>query len=207
MSKKQQNFKTGSIIRIKLEHDLGFVYAMVINLTELIDDPTIHALIRVYNFITQNPSEEDIKNLHSKDLLVGPLFVLDLLPVVKKGKWPVVGHIEPVNEELIIPDFKEAWPLLTMYEDEAKEWKYIRNLDVNGRIKSTWEKVKHLEIFSYKSNDLIARRLTMEYLRQTGKKIEDYYELKEWEELSVYKNVLYTPVYSKIPKEIRGRAL
>jgi hypothetical protein len=205
MSKKQ--LKTGTIIRIPLEHDLGFIYAMLINLRDLKEKPTYNELIRVFNYITENPKEDDVKVLHDKDLLVGPLIVLDLPPVVKNGKWQVVGYIEPGEEELVIPDFKEAWPPLIMYEDEANEWRYIRNLDVNGRIRSTWEKVKHLELFNFKSNDLISRRLTMEYLRQTGKNIEDYYELKEWKDLSVYKNVLHTPVYSSIPKEIRGKAI
>ena len=205
MAKKQ---RSGSIILIPLEHSLGYVYAKIVNISELINKKlTVNELIYVYNYIVENPADTDLVQILNKELLVGPLFVLDLNPVVRKNKWKLVGHINPVNEELIVPDFKEAWPLLVMYEDEATEWKYIRDLDVNGRIKSTWEKVKHLELFRYNSNDLIARRLTMEHLRQTGKRIEDYYELKEWKDISVYKNVIHTPIYSTIPKELRGRAI
>jgi hypothetical protein len=119
----------------------------------------------------------------------------------------LVGFIEPKKEELRIPDFKEARPLATWDEDKATGWNYIRNLNVNGRVISTFENVRHLETFKYISHDLVARRLTMEHLRQTGKKVEDYYELKEWEELSVYKNMKYTSTYSTVPKEIRGRAI
>lgn len=205
---KLKQLKSGTIIRVKLEHDLGYVYGKVINLVELLKEKqNVQELVYFYDCVTKNPSKDDLTKIQSSDLLVGPMFVLDLKPVVKNGTWEEVGFIEPTKEELIIPDFKETSPITAYDEDEATGWNYIRNLNVNGRVPSTWEKVKHLNLFKYSSHDLIARRLTMEHLRQTGKKIEDYYEMKEWKELSVYKNMKYTSIYSTVPKEIRGRAI
>ncbi len=205
---KLKQLKSGTIIRVKLEHNLGFVYGKVINLTELLNvKQDVDELVHFYNYVTIEPGKNDLIILQDKDLLVGPMFVLDLKPVIKNSTWEEAGFVEPRNEELIIPDFKEARPLATWNEEEATGWGYIRNLHVNGRVTSSWEKVRHLEKFQYLSHDLITRRLTMEHLRQTGKKIEDYYELKEWEETSVYKNMKYTSVYSSVPREIRGRAI
>ena len=42
----------------------------------------------------------------------------------------------------------------------------------------------YLEKFIYKAYGSIMTRLTMEVIRQSDKKIEDYYELKEHDELS-----------------------
>lgn len=205
---KLKQLKSGTIIRVKLEHNLGFVYGKVINLVELLNaKQNVDELVRFYNYVTIKPDKDDLINLQDKDLLVGPLFVLDLKPVIKNSTWEEVGFVGPRKEELIIPDFKETRPITAFDEEEATGWGYIRGLHVNGRVSSSWEKVKHLNLFKYSSHDLITRRLTMEHLRQTGKKIEDYYELKEWEETSVYKNMKYTSVYSSVPREIRGRAI
>lgn len=106
-----------------------------------------------------------------------------------------------------IPDFRDFGPVFTMYEKDAKLWYYIRNDEVNKRVVSEYEKVKHLEHFIYKAYGSIVTRLTMEVIRQYEKKIEDYYELKEYDELSSYYNTIYTPVYSSIPKEIRGKTI
>ena len=205
---KLKQLKSGTIIKVKLEHNLGYVYGKVINLIDILKEKrNIDELVYFYDYVTKSPDKDDLIKIQSRDLLVAPLFVLDLKPVVKNGTWELVGFIEPTKEELRIPDFKEARPLATWDEDKATGWNYIRNLNVNGRVISTFESVRHLETFKYISHDLVARRLTMEHLRQTEKKVEDYYELKEWEEVSVYKNMKYTSIYSTVPKEIRGRAI
>jgi hypothetical protein len=204
---KLKQLKSGTVVMVKLEHNLGYIYGKIINLVEILNEKRdVDELVYFYNYVTKSP-EKDLSTLMAKDLLVGPLFVLDLKPVVKNGTWETVGFIAPTKDELRIPDFKEARPLATWDEDKATGWNYISNLNVNGRVASTFENVKHLEVFQYLSHDLIARRLTMEHLRQIGKKIEDYYKLKEWRELSVYKNMKYTSIYSTVPNEMRGRAI
>ncbi len=205
---KFRQLKSGTIVKVKLEHDLGYVYGKIINVVELLKEKrNVEELVYFYNYVANIPHTDDLIEIQTRDLLVGPLFVLDLKPVVKNNTWEKVGFIEPTKEELTIPDFKETQPIMAFDEDEATGWNYIRNLDVNSRVRSTWEKVRHLNLFKYSSHDLIVRRLTMEHLRQTGKQIEDYYELREWKELSVYKNAKYTTIYSSVPKEIRGRAI
>lgn len=205
---KNKNPMMGSIIRIPLELNLGYVFAKIVDLGDLLNkDLSVNYLLYIYDYVVQNTKEFDIKNMENRDLLVGPLFILDLIPAIKNGKFNIIYKAELKEHEMIIPDFKVPWPLIVTYEDEATEWRYIRNLDINTKIVSTLEKVKHLEIFGYLSNDMVSRRITMEYLRQTKKNIEDFYQLKEWKEISIYKNVVNTPVYKSIPKDIRGKAI
>lgn len=106
-----------------------------------------------------------------------------------------------------IPDFKDFGPVFTLYEKDAKIWYYIHNDEINHRIVTDYEKVKHLEKFVYSAYGSIMTRLTMEVIRQNGRKIEDFYELKEYDDLVSYYNTIYTPIYSSIPEEIRGKAI
>ncbi len=203
---KKNKIKTGSIIKIKLEHKLGFVLAKLINLNELKEKPIYNELIYVYNRIFTDENI-DIDKIDPYELLLGPLFVLDLPPVVRNKTWEVLGHMEPNPKELTIPDFKDFGPVLAVSEVDAKIWYYLRGLEINKRVVTDYDKVKHLEIFKIYSHDMVARRLTMEILRNMGKEIKDYYEIKNWNELSLYNHILFTPIYSSIPEEIRGRAI
>jgi len=203
MNRKTKGVKAGTIVSAKLEHGLGYVYGKIIKV-QLIED--IKEWVVFYKLIVNKPSKMDLSRLSKYDLLVGPLQVLDLEPVVKNGSWEVVGDLSPTYQEMKVPDTKEAWPPC-MYEDQAETWNYLKNLSPTGRKRSTWEKVKHLELYKKDSHDLIERRLTMEHLRQSGQSIEAFYELKEWRELAVYKNVQFTPIYSEIPVHLRGEAI
>ncbi|WP_298303781.1 Imm26 family immunity protein [Flavobacterium sp.] len=203
---KKNKIVTGSIIKIPLEHGFGFVLAKFINLNEIKEDIGYNEFIYVYNLVFKN---EDIivEGVDNNDLLLGGIYVLNPYPALKNKTWEIVGFLEPKTSELNVPDFKDFGPVFTMYEKDAKIWYYIHNDEVNKRIITNYEKVKHLEQFIYSAYGSIMTRLTMEVIRQKGKRIEDYYDLKEHDELSSYYNTIYTPIYSSIPKEIRGKAI
>lgn len=207
MKKSAKNkIETGSIIKIPLEHGFGFVLAKFINLKEIKEDIGYNEFIYVYNRVFKD-EDVTVEGIDNNDLLLGGIYVLNPYPALKNNTWEIVGHLEPKASELQIPDFKSFGPVLTMYEKDAKIWYCIHNDEVNKRIITEYEKVKHLEKFIYKAYGSIMTRLTMEVIRQSEKRIEDYYELKEHDELSSYYNIMYTPVYSTIPKEIRGKAI
>lgn len=203
---KKNKIVTGSIIKIPLEHGFGFVLAKFINLNEIKEDIGYNEFIYVYNLVFKN---EDIivEGVDNNDLLLGGIYVLNPYPALKNKTWEIVGFLEPKTSELNVPDFKDFGPVFTMYEKDAKIWYYIHNDEVNKRIITNYEKVKHLEQFIYSAYGSIMTRLTMEVIRQKGKRIEDYYDLKEHDELSSYYNTIYTPIYSSIPKKIRGKAI
>jgi hypothetical protein len=203
---KKNKIETGSIIKIPLEHGFGFVLAKFINLKEIKEDIGYNEFIYVYNRIFK---DEDIvvDDIDANDLLLGGLYVLNPYPALKNKTWEIVGLLKPKKSELQIPDFKDFGPFLALYEKDATIWYYIHNGEVNNRIVTDYEKVKHLEQFIYRAYGSIITRLTMEVIRQNGEKIEDYYDLKEHDDLVSYYNVIYTPLYSSISKEIRGKAI
>jgi len=203
---KKNKIETGSIIKIPLEHDLGYVLAKFINLNEIKESIGYNEFIYVYNriFKTEDIVVDDIDN---NELLLGGVYVLNPYPALKNKTWEIVGLLKPKKLELLIPDFKDFGPVFTLYEKDAKIWYYIHNGEVNSRVITDYEQVKHLEKFVYRAYGSIMTRLTMEVIRQSGEIIEDYYELKEHDDLVSYYNTIYTPIYSSIPKEIRGKAI
>jgi hypothetical protein len=203
---KKNKIETGAIIKIPLEHNFGFVLAKFINLKEIKEDIGYNEFIYVYNRVFK---EEDIiiDDIDSNDLLLGGIYVLNPYPALKNKIWEIVGVLKPKETELEIPDFKDFGPLLALYEKDAKIWYYIHNDEINKRIVTDYENVKHLELFVYRAYGSIMTRLTMEVIRQKNKTIEDYYDLKDDDDLASYYNTIYTPIYSSIPKEIRGKAI
>ncbi|WP_202704402.1 Imm26 family immunity protein [Flavobacterium sp. UGB4466] len=203
---KKNKIETGSIIKISLEHGFGFVLAKFINLKEIKEDIGYNEFIYVYNRVFK---DEDIiiDDIDNNDLLLGGIYVLNPYPALKNKIWEIVGVLEPKETELKIPDFKDFGPLLASYEKDAKIWYCIHNAEVNNRMVVDYDKIKHLELFVYRAYGSIIVRLTMEVIRQNNKQIEDYYDLKEHDDLASYYNTIYTPIYSSIPKEIRGKAI
>lgn len=202
----KKKIETGSIIKIPLEHNLGFVLAKFINLKEIEESIGYNEFIYVYNRVFK---DEDIivEGIDDNDLLLGGIYVLNPYPALKNKTWEIVGLLKPKTIELQIPDFKDYGPVFTLYEKDAKIWYYIQNDEINNRVITDYEKVKHLEKLIYRAYGSVMTRLTMEVIRQRGKKIEDYYELKEHDRLVSYYNTIYTTVYSSIPKEVRGKAI
>jgi hypothetical protein len=203
---KKNKIETGSIIKIPLENGLGYVLAKFINLNEVKNTIGYNEFIYVYNRIFK---DEDIvvSNIDDNDLLLGGIFVLNIYPALKNKTWEIVGLLRPKKVELTIPDFKDFGPVLTTYEKDAKIWYYIHNAEVNNRVVVDYEKVKHLEKFIYRAYGSITTRLTMEVIRQQGNKIEEFYKLDNHDDLVSYYNTIYTPIYSSIPGEIRGKVI
>ena len=200
----KNNLISGTLIKIPLEFELGFVLAKLIKLKEIVTNPTLDFLVYVYEKVFKYDSDINFNDLDSCEYLLGGVFVLDLTSILKINKWEIIGYHAPNSFELTMPDFKDFGPSLTLYEKDAKCWYCINNYDVNNRILVDYSKIKHLEKFVYYSHDIITRRLTMEVIRQSASNIKDYYRLEKWEELAPYYNMIYTPIFKSIAKAHRG---
>jgi hypothetical protein len=203
---KKNKIISGTLLKIPLEHNLGFVIAKFINLNEVHENPTYNEFIYVYNYVYGN-EKIDINKIEDSDLLLGGIYVLNLYFALKENLWEKVGFLEPTPDQLVMPDLKDFGPLFTKYEKDAKSWYVVRQDNINRREQIDYVKVAHLEKLIYYSYDVVVKRLTMEVLRQSGKKVEDFYLLGTWDELAPYYNMLFTTVYTEVPIDIRGKAL
>jgi hypothetical protein len=151
---KKNKIETGSIIKIPLEHDLGFVLAKFINLKQIEESIGYNEFIYVYNRVFKD-EEIVVEGIDDNDLLLGGVYVLNPYPALKNKTWEIVGLLKPKTIELQILDFKDFGPVFTLYEKEAKIWYYIHNGEVNNRVVTDYEKVKHLETFVYRGKTYI----------------------------------------------------
>ncbi len=205
MAKK---FNSGTIIKVPLEFGRGSVLAKLVDLSDIKQNPVYNELLYVYKSFAHNGDVSDaVQKLNESELLLGPIFILDLPAILRKKKWEIVGAADLTPMESDIPDFKDFGPVFSTNEDEAKTWYYIRNLEINNRIVTSFDAVKHLEVFKIYSHDMVARRITMEVIRSDGENIIDYYDLDKWENLCLFKHIEHTPMYRDIPNGIRGKAI
>lgn len=107
--------RTGSILRFKLDHDLGFGYCKLIDFTKASSLTTV--VIKVYDIygVEDFLFEEVIEN----DYLLNPIRIYEYPNLRGRGAWKIIGHdVDEKDSE--IPIFKSAPSLLL-----DKEWNEV----------------------------------------------------------------------------------
>lgn len=182
-------------MQITLPSKLGFGYAKYIDLLELDANYRYPDIVRIYDFRTVN-SNIDVDQLIKSELLFSPLLVAGLEVALKEGDWKVIGNRSLQDDEKIVPAFK-------LFEGK---WFFVLGLDKFSRkVEANFESVKHLETLSATGASLLPTKIAMAFLRDEGKKIEDYFELSEYFEKVYYEEVTTIPAYYSMPKEMRGK--
>ncbi|PTB96642.1 hypothetical protein C9994_06505 [Marivirga lumbricoides] len=75
------------------------------------------------------------------------------------------------------------------------------------KIRTTYDKVKHLSPLAADGTGVIEIEIAMTYMLKEGKRIEDYFDLEEYYEKATLEKVVSTPPYYSLPKEIRDKAI
>ncbi len=198
--------ESGSIFEIPLQFNYGFGYGKYINISHIIGRQFDANLFRVFDFVSQKPIG-NIRDIIKYDLLLGPLILIGTPPVRGQHKWKFIGS-NLKESDLNIPDYKYTLHFPYIVEDESSigPWSYTRNItEVSKPI--SYEKVKHLEQPTLHAPDQIASRIVMEMMRKSN--IDPMIFFKDEEEYikRVYLKMINVPIYSTIPKEIRGKAI
>jgi hypothetical protein len=196
--------ETGSVLKFKLPCDLGFGYARLIDFTSISKiDGTI---IKVYDYYGHE-TKDDIEEICKHD------YLLNAIPLVRvpnlKGKdcWKLLG-VKPMDDDNDLPDFKYKIHVPVMDESTLDpNWKVSLNF---GTTKDDsfypYSKVRHLEQRIFSTRLTIETRSAIEILRKKNENIGDYFDI-ESEKKVVYYRSINIPIFSTIPKEIRGKAL
>lgn len=97
----------------------------------------------------------------------------------------------------------------TLIDDEStiKIWRANRNIKEYSDSPCTYEQVKHLENAVLSSTYGIEIRTAMEYCRINGLEINKHFDLEELAIQNIHRQMINVPIYSTLPKEIRGKAL
>lgn len=208
---RKKSVESGTVLSIKLNHNLGYTFAKVVNLTDFAKDDlsnTFHLIVYPYNYVVDNENDYKQEDFIKSEPLTGPLFVEDILYSIKNKIYKIVGNADLKSYEKKVPAFRGfsamVYSKIHYYEDEATDWNYFERGSPFKRIVANYNQVKHLEDNVALSNEFIERRLSMEVLSRSGKNLKDFYKLENWEELSVYNNMIYKTPFNQVPDNLKG---
>lgn len=200
--------------------DIKYIYGRFYNLSKLFPSLATPYIIQIYN--TFEGSADNLENL---DFLFGDILIYRP-PLRGAGKWKILNHIPLYENDFVTPDFKLLSNYKLLHGKDSKNY-YLRNFSKYEE--TSYDKIKHLEVGYLYPIDLMKYRTFIEIfkLKYESKRIKqeewleishnvasnmDFFtniDVKElnWqltEHINHYTNEL---IYSKIPKEIRGKAI
>jgi hypothetical protein len=147
---------------------------------------------------------KSIDKVIDKKLILCPLLIAGISPAIsKKVGWEFIQNIPVEDYEIDIPHYKRPEP----DEENVKEWYYLINADISKKVKSSYEKVKHLETIGAIGSELVGTKIAMALLQDEGKNIKEYFKLEEYFEKEFYKQVTSITPYYKLPENMKGKAL
>lgn len=194
----RKKIKTGDVCQIILPKELGFAYAKYIDLQEINENYRYPSLVRIFNIRTDDWNI-NIKQLDNYDLLFSPLLIAGIEPAIKAGDWRIIGNLLLRDDEKKIPNYKL---------NENGKWFYVIDADkFIGKKESKFDSVKHLETLSATGASLLPTKIAMAFLRDEGKRVDDYFDLEDYFERIYLEEVNTTPAYYKQSVEIRGKAV
>jgi hypothetical protein len=201
----KETFISGSILEFKVPPNLGYAYCKILDFRSIREFDGV--LVKVFDHIVKEPIK-DIKILGEKDWLFGARRMPWLPGTRGKGAWKFKGILIS-KEDNIIPDFKYCLANSYLVQDSSKigPWYVIRNIREMSKQPYLYNQIKHLEDTVLSPRPGIERRTAMEYCRIHGMNVKKLFDLKEPGNKIVYTQMINVPIYSKIPKEIRGKAI
>lgn len=197
----RKNISTGDLLQIPLWGNLGYAYAKYIDLSKYSNMPT---LIKVFEYWTQSKGFEESMIEQSK-YLVQPMLVAGINPILREKKWEVVGKLNLKADDREIPHFRSHEP---RWEEEsnAKEWCYIEDCNVDKRVITAFENIKHLERYAAQGTGNIEIKVTMQIIKKENLNVSDYFDMKDETVEYQYGIVQDTPLLSELPEVLHGRA-
>lgn len=202
----KKDFISGSVLEFKVPLDLGYAYCKVLDFRHIREFDG--ALAKVYDYIVKEPLK-DINILSDKDWLFGARRMPWLPNTRGKGACKFKGVLI-AEEDNTIPDFKVSPLASPLIEDQSTITKWYVNRNINELSYEnvcSHDQVKHLENTVLTSQLGIEIRTAMEYCRAHNMSIDQYFDLNDDANKFNYVNMINVPIYSTIPKEIRGKAL
>ena len=201
---KKPKIHDGDILRIPLLNKFGYAYAKYIDLR---NQPNLKypALLKFFDYWTKIKEFEIDKIKHS-DYLIQPMLVAGILATLRNGLWEVIGNLENSEDDYKINDFKAFGPPWAK-EIDAKKWYAVVNGDIDNKIETSFENVKHLEKWGAQGTGTIEIRLSIQLLLKEGLDVTNYLDLENEKINDEYKKAIEIPLLAKIPLQLRGKAI
>jgi hypothetical protein len=198
-----------------------YAYCRFYNTSMLTEQKDIFNVVGVYNYFSIDPLDNSTVLLE-KDLLFGEVLSYDP-PLRREGKWVITGKQPIASQAINLPEFKVG-------KDSGF---YVKDgiYHIFSAVKSTKEKVSHLEWPYLYGQNSIKLRIVVELLKIESKSNGISISLNEWKDIafkvlrnesinkknsdieikdvvkSLLPDMLDQPIYSDIPPDYRGRAI
>jgi len=199
-------FKSGDIFRIPLPNGLGYAFAKGILLSEWYPDIDYPVLLKIYNK-RESSKLLDLSFIEQEELILEPLLVAGINSVIGKDKWEIVTNVQLDISDHIIPDYKYFEPSNSTDETKAQRWFYIKDANINGKKKSTYENVKHLELFGAIGVSLLPIKVCIALLKNEGLQPSNFFKLDSFVEQQFYREVSQIEPYYKQSLALQGKAI
>ncbi|MGZ5281352.1 MAG: hypothetical protein ACXWEY_03660 [Bacteroidia bacterium] len=198
---KRTNIKHGDVVEIYLPNVEKFCHGKIIDPKQIKTAIDLPHFLLVNNDVFSQPTLT-LETLN-RELLLAPFYIVGGSAAVTKFGWRIISNEHVSESEEWIPDTKEGWPL---FSNPPQRWGYKTKYSTK-LIFSEWEKVKHLDNGVGKNIEVIPFLIEQELLKIEGKDIQIEYGIKNWLEQIIYDNYKQLPVYSKLPNELKGKAI
>lgn len=184
---------SGNIYSIKLEFDLGFVYA------ELLDYSDVHSfdgiLVQVYEYKDSSieKSISDIDDIRSSGILFGPVPINKYPSIKGKYSWKYLGKSTNYSRES--PWFKSYRGNLFKENNwsNLKPWFKSKVFDDDSKdIECTYNEVRRLETLILNHPETVKIKVSMLYLIRQGKNVGDFYDLSKIGNRNMFVQVINT---------------
>jgi hypothetical protein len=195
-------FISGDIFAIPLPNGLGFAFAKGIFLPDISSGTNYPVMIRVYNYRSEDGSV-NLVELKNTPLILSPLLIAGINEVLSREIWKIVGNIPLEEVDKIVPDYKTD---SVINKEGHREWFYVSNASIETKKKLQHEKLKHLESLGAAGASLVNTKIAMALLKDEGKDLSNYFELREFFEKEYHNEVIEIEAYYKQPKTNRGKA-
>ena len=199
---KKENYVTGSVFQFYVPEIKKYAFCKFFDFRYLIE---FHGLLaRVYDYFSDN-EENPIEDFKNADWLFGPRSMHKWPNLRKDTGWRSLGILLSPNDG-IVPDFKGSRSRIVKDESAVEHWYAIHDLTKSEECE--YRQIQHLERRILTTSSLgLVWRTGMEYCRTNNLPVENYYDLNEIGIRNMYYQMINTPSYKTLPKEIRGKSL
>jgi hypothetical protein len=199
---KKKIFFTGSVFQFYIPELAKYTFCKYFDFTHI--SPFHGLLAQVFDKFSDN-IDNNIEELQTCDWLFGHRCMHKWPNLRNDTSWKALGILNSQNDELV-PDFKgvQAFPYIVEDESKIGPWYPIYQLTKRGD-NCEYEQVHHLETKILTTSLGLQRRAGMEYCRIKGLNAASYYDLEEEGTKYMYWQMINTPLYKDIPKELRGK--
>ncbi|MEJ8819926.1 Imm26 family immunity protein [Lacibacter sp. H407] len=175
---------SGDIYEVPLLKSYGFCYVKLIKYELIFND--VHIIKVLVNPLNRFDKTrlKNIKELEKiSEYAFSPILLLGSPKLRGENSWRFITNVALTNSELLIPDFKITYEINDLFNSTKSfsdlQWYKVAQLNASNSTKSKYNEVRELGFFSEMNCLLIIYKLTILWILQNGRNVEDYFSEDE----------------------------